>query len=492
MVSLVLVLLFVTLSVAIYFRKRPLLWYSVGVFLSLLFMVLSNTLYMRTLTNVSFGLGIDKAIIVFCDKIFSMTISNLRILSMYGEIILLTLLMIISGNLIKKKGIFYLFSICCIGIYAYICSPDVMFGLYVDINSANPAVSQYAKDSIAILDNVKKIIISCFALCPYILCFFKYKKTILIFKKKEILSEALYVALVETLMLLCVFLNVINNLFESSYEIFYKGNLPEVYAIESYGFVSFALFIILMFIIVAKGNLSRKYYTRFNIKGIYGVSRLDKSLKMVLHTYKNIFFLIRQLSEEDMYDETLNERSKAQLLKINSLSENALYGITKQIKMFSAIENETESFNLSECINQAMSNLDSKEQSFVNINYLTDERLIKSDSYYLSDAIYNILKNAIEAVSRSSEPKVDINVLYEDEWFLIELSDNGDGIEKHRLKEIFKPLVSYKNGRDNWGIGLYYSYKIVNTLSGYLYVQSEVNKYTKFQMYIPQNVKEKR
>ena len=252
------------------------------------------------------------------------------------------------------------------------------------------------------------------------------------------------------------------------------------------------MFIILMFIIVAKSNLSRRYYTKFNVKGIYGVSRLDKSLKMVLHTYKNIFFLIRQLSEEDMYDEKLNERSKAQLLKINSLSENALYGITKQIKMFSAIENEIESFNLSECINQAISNLDSKEQSFVNINYLTDERVIKSDSYYLSDAIYNILKNAIEAVSRVQEPKVDINILYEDGWFLIELSDNGDGIEKNRLKEIFKPLVSYKNGRDNWGIGLYYSYKIVSTLSGYLYVQSEVNKYTKFQLYIPQNVKEKR
>ena len=52
-------------------------------------------------------------------------------------------------------------------------------------------------------------------------------------------------------------------------------------------------------------------------------------------------------------------------------------------------------------------------------------------------------------------------------------------------KQIFKPLVSTKQGSNNWGIGLYYAKKIVKSHNGHIFVESSPNKYTKFEIFLP-------
>ncbi len=488
MVGLIALLFFATLAIAVYKKKKYLLWCSVVVILGLLLMVLSHIMYMQILTNVNFTFGIDYKIDDFFTKCVNLSLSDLRLISLLGEVMLLTLFMLITGGLLKKRVLFYIFSVICICVYLYFSLPNVMFEIYININSNVEHIALRTQYIFNLMQNIRRIIIAYFAVIPYLVCFYKYNKTILVFRKIDILNMATYIIAVELMLFLCIVLNIVNNFCKASYEIFGMSNIPDVYLITSYKLVMLAFSFILIFIIVAKSNLSRKYYTKFNVKNIYDISGLDITLKMVLHTYKNIFFMIRQLSDTDMYDANLDEHSKTQFSKINSLSENALYSITRQVKMLSSIENEVEKFEINNCIEQALEHLDDAEREIIQISYKTEENIVNSDVYYLSEAIYNITRNAVEAVRKVKEPTVNIDVLFEDGWFLIEISDNGEGIEKHKIKDIFKPLVSFKNGRDNWGIGLYYSHKIIETLSGYLYVQSEEHKYTKFQIYVPKNI----
>ena len=40
-----------------------------------------------------------------------------------------------------------------------------------------------------------------------------------------------------------------------------------------------------------------------------------------------------------------------------------------------------------------------EEKRIISVRYMTGEEIINSDAFYLSDAIYNILKNSVEAVA---------------------------------------------------------------------------------------------
>ena len=119
------------------------------------------------------------------------------------------------------------------------------------------------------------------------------------------------------------------------------------------------------------------------------------------------------------------------------------------------------------------------------INCPENSYFIYSDSLYITDLIYNIFQNACDAVKQTENPMIAINVASEDDWILIEIIDNGCGIPKEIKRHIFNPLVSNKQGTNNWGIGLYYAKKIVKAHNGYIFVDSVPNKNTKFEIYLP-------
>ena len=71
----------------------------------------------------------------------------------------------------------------------------------------------------------------------------------------------------------------------------------------------------------------------------------------------------------------------------------------------------------------------------------------------LQQAFFNILKNAVEAVSENPDGKaVDINIEVNGEEALISISDNGPGISEEVLKTIFRKSVTTK--KEGTGVGL--------------------------------------
>lgn len=110
---------------------------------------------------------------------------------------------------------------------------------------------------------------------------------------------------------------------------------------------------------------------------------------------------------------------------------------------------------------------------------------ILADAGHLSDALHNVIVNAVEAIDSRSEGRVRIKAYSEEKWLVILISDNGKGIEPEKLGEIFDPFYTSKNTNRNWGLGLSYTKQIITGHFGHIDVSSAPGTGTTFQIFLP-------
>ena len=75
-----------------------------------------------------------------------------------------------------------------------------------------------------------------------------------------------------------------------------------------------------------------------------------------------------------------------------------------------------------------------------------------ADPQLLEQAVINLLRNAIDAVSAATQPKIQVSCFVLDELVHIEVSDNGVGVTGAAREQIFVPFFTTKAGGS--GIGL--------------------------------------
>lgn len=103
------------------------------------------------------------------------------------------------------------------------------------------------------------------------------------------------------------------------------------------------------------------------------------------------------------------------------------------------------------------------------------------DNNWTKEALTNIIKNAIEHLSNEDgiiEIQGENNPLYQ----AIIIKDNGAGIKKEDIKNIFKRFYSTNTTKNSVGIGLNMAKLIIEKQKGKIEVESEVGKYTKFKI----------
>ena len=94
--------------------------------------------------------------------------------------------------------------------------------------------------------------------------------------------------------------------------------------------------------------------------------------------------------------------------------------------------------------------------------------------------IENLLKNALDAMD--GKGAININIKNETAQIVIDVKDNGKGISKNNIANVFKPGFTTK--QRGWGLGLSLSKRIIDLYhKGQLFVkQSEVGKGTTFRI----------
>jgi two-component system NtrC family sensor kinase len=114
-------------------------------------------------------------------------------------------------------------------------------------------------------------------------------------------------------------------------------------------------------------------------------------------------------------------------------------------------------------------------------------RSIVTDSEALEQVLLNLLINAIQACD-----KADSRIRLKVEWdcvgrgdFVIEVADNGSGIEEEIRDKIFDPFFTTKEPASGTGLGLYISYNQVKSLGGSLEVESVPGHGSTFRVVLP-------
>ena len=144
-----------------------------------------------------------------------------------------------------------------------------------------------------------------------------------------------------------------------------------------------------------------------------------------------------------------------------------------------------ETINIIELLKESTNYLKSRFPEKVNIkmNFEKEEVLMPVSQVLLNWVIENICKNAVDAIKGKGE--IEVCVIEEKTHVLINISDNGEGINRSILKNIFKPGVTSK--KRGWGLGLSLSKRIVEQYhKGSLFVmQSEKGVGTTFTIKLP-------
>ena len=119
----------------------------------------------------------------------------------------------------------------------------------------------------------------------------------------------------------------------------------------------------------------------------------------------------------------------------------------------------------------------------ITTNMPDHEVIVKINASLFEWVVENLCKNAVDAMEGSG--KIDLTMMDEETRVVIEVTDNGKGIRKKDVKNVFKPGFTTK--KRGWGLGLSLAKRIVEEYhKGRIFVKSsEVGVGTTFRIEMP-------
>ena len=240
------------------------------------------------------------------------------------------------------------------------------------------------------------------------------------------------------------------------------------------------MFIISLFIVVM---LHRKMLLIISFNNNYmeleKENEIKKSLFRITHEIKNPIAVLKIYL--DMFD--LNDISKSQrYIKILKNETNRLLCLLEDFSLVNKLVVNQDVMDLGMLIEDNIEGIKyALNNKKINIEYKSnvDEAYIMGDYNRLSQVMINVLKNSIEA-----DPKnIYVNLDVIDNNVIVNVSDDGCGIDKDTLKRIKEPFYTTKiNGT---GLGVSLSNEIILAHNGKLNYASTFGKGTNVKIEIP-------
>ena len=128
----------------------------------------------------------------------------------------------------------------------------------------------------------------------------------------------------------------------------------------------------------------------------------------------------------------------------------------------------------------------------------TKSSFIYADPGQIEQVIMNLVVNARDAMPNGGQLSIETIHFTADEEFikkynyfnpgdyiLLSVQDTGTGIKKELISKIFDPFFTTKEKGKGTGLGLSTVFGIVKQSNGYVTVESEEGKGTKFNIYLP-------
>lgn len=110
---------------------------------------------------------------------------------------------------------------------------------------------------------------------------------------------------------------------------------------------------------------------------------------------------------------------------------------------------------------------------------------VKTDPERFKQVVFNVLKNAVEAVMGKGGGRVIVSTVKDGCSVKVAVSDNGPGIPAENLKKVLEPFFTTKPVGKGTGLGLSVSYGIMRDLMGDIKIESSAGEGTTVSLLLP-------
>jgi len=197
--------------------------------------------------------------------------------------------------------------------------------------------------------------------------------------------------------------------------------------------------------------------------------------RRLAHEIKNPLTPI-QLSAERVQNKIIDKLNKTDKDLLNKSTNT----IIKQVDALKLMVNEFSEYSRSPTIVRKkiditnlideVSYLYSDQNFTIKKNYPKKRREIRIDENKFRQVLINIFDNSKSALENIKNPRINITVKYNDNFFRLKFEDNGMGVPKDIIERIYEPYVTSK--KTGTGLGLAIVYKIIEEHSGSIEIKN--------------------
>lgn len=244
-------------------------------------------------------------------------------------------------------------------------------------------------------------------------------------------------------------------------------------------------------------NILRRKMENYSLEVSKSIHAANMSTKVFCHFMKNELLNL-QAELEDLDVEEKEEGAKKMLVEHCEMLYGRLDDIHKYIKENVMNQQQLRLDSIVTSTVQEMKQARPEKDIMWKVVVPEEECHVFADGEYLKQALINLMNNACDALkirldkcksnghNDYTEPgKICVRVLSDSKWGIVEIADNGCGIPRENMVNIFTPFFSSKPMTKSWGMGLSLTHKIITDSGGKIDVESEVDQGTVFHIYLP-------
>lgn len=213
-------------------------------------------------------------------------------------------------------------------------------------------------------------------------------------------------------------------------------------------------------------------------------SYLTSQLKQTIHDLNNIF--TSTISSVDVLEDHVKGNKKASQL-VATIKNNSIRAIDVINNLSSGSNKQKSKIDVTSIISDIELTTKSTISKNIKLTFRFGKNLNKVYANYtdLYRVFLNLIVNATESIGDSGSIVFSVKNNRKKDFVLISIKDNGIGISKQKLKNIFVDGYTTKDKNTNSGFGLSIVKKIIEEHNGSLEVSSKVKSGTEFLITLP-------
>ncbi len=219
-------------------------------------------------------------------------------------------------------------------------------------------------------------------------------------------------------------------------------------------------------------------------------------MQILVHDLKSPLSNIKMLSY--LFQDFARDKDSEELLTIFNKSLDFVFHLIEQMETLNNMENNSannylEDFDLDQFVDTNVKDFNSvAESKSIKLNYQFNgnNKVIRTDMNFLKRVLYNLISNALKFSQFNKQ--IFVTVDSKEEKFIISIKDEGPGIGKGELSQLFQKFVKLNNRPTNSesssGLGLFIVKELLKKISGEITVDSTLGEGSTFRVVLPSQI----